>query len=187
VRPFSTEAWRASVVQAIEVARAGGLGELVFTTGGRTERFAMQLLPGVPELAFVQVGDDVALGLTRADRLGVKLVTLVAMVGKLAKVAAGALQTHVSRSRVDLGLLASLAAEAGAGPALTRAIAEANTARHALELADAAQLVDLPIRLCRRAAQVLAEQAGATLATRAVLVGFDGSLRAAWPALPGVA
>jgi hypothetical protein len=70
---------------------------------------------------------------------------------------------------------------------VSQAIAQANTARHALELADAARLEELPRRLCRRAAQTMADQVGPGLATRAVLVGFDGRLRAAYPALSEVA
>ncbi len=184
VRPFSTAAWQASVVQAIDVARAEGLEHLVLTTGGRTERFAMALLPSLPETAFIQVGDDVGLGLRHSARRGAAQVTVVAMVGKLAKMAAGAMQTHVSRSQVDAEMLAALAAECGASPDLAEAIRHANTARHALDLAGAAGLEELPDRICRRAAGALAREAGPALPVRAVFVGFDGAVRAAHPPLP---
>jgi cobalt-precorrin-5B (C1)-methyltransferase len=181
VRPFSTAAWRASVVQAIDVARAAGLPHLVLTTGGRTERFAMALLPALPEAAFVQAGDDVGLGIRHAARRGARVVTVVAMVGKLAKMAAGALQTHVSRSRVDAPFLAELAARCGAHLGVVDAMRAANTARHALELADAGGVAGLPAELCRRAAEALAAAAGPGPWVRAALVDFDGSLRAAHP------
>jgi cobalt-precorrin-5B (C1)-methyltransferase len=183
VRPFSTAAWRASLVQAIDVARAEGLAHLVLTTGGRTERFAMALCPGLPPTAFVQAGDDVGLGARHAARRGARAVTVVAMVGKLAKLAAGALQTHVSRSRVDLGFMAERAADCGAPGEVVAAIARANTARHALELADLAGVAALPGRLCKSAADALAREVGPAVAVRAALVGFDGGLRAAYPAL----
>ena len=187
VRPFSTAAWQASVVQAIDVARAEGLGHLVLTTGGRTERFAMALLPGLPEVAFIQVGDDVGLGLRHAVRCGAAQATVVAMAGKLVKMAAGALQTHASRSAVDTGLLSALAASCGASPELATAIRQANTARHALELADAAGLVELADRICRCAAEALIREAGTALGVRTVFVGFDGALRASHPPLPEAA
>jgi cobalt-precorrin-5B (C1)-methyltransferase len=181
VRPFSTAAWQVSVTQAIDVARAAGQPHLVLTTGGRTERFAMALLPGLPEQAFIQVGDDVGLGLRHAAQRGTARATVVAMVGKLAKMAAGATQTHVSRSRVDAAVLGEVAAASGAGPALAAEIARANTARHALELADAAGLDGFAPRLCRRAAEALAREAGAAMQVRAVLVDFEGTARAAFP------
>ncbi|HZZ85907.1 MAG TPA: cobalt-precorrin-5B (C(1))-methyltransferase [Anaeromyxobacteraceae bacterium] len=184
VRPFSTAAWRVSVVQAIDVALAAGLTHLALTTGGRTERFAMALLPELAEPAFIQAGDDVGLGLRHAARGGAARATVVAMVGKLAKMAAGELQTHVSRARVDGALLAELAAAAGAGPALAGEIARANTARHALELADAAALAGFAPRLCRRAAEALQREAGPRLPVRAVLVDFEGAPRATFPLLP---
>lgn len=183
VRPFSTAAWRASLVQAIDVARAEGIAHLVLTTGGRTERFAMALWPGLPATAFVQAGDDVGLGARHAARRGARAVTVVAMVGKLAKLAAGALQTHVSRSSVDLGFMAERAVDCGAPGEVVAAIARANTARHALELAELAGVAALPARLCRSAADALAREVGPGVAVRAALVGFDGALRAAYPAL----
>ena len=51
VRPYSTAAFRASVVQAIDVAIHQGQRHLVFTTGGRTEKFAMRTLPELDESA----------------------------------------------------------------------------------------------------------------------------------------
>jgi len=153
----------------------------VLTTGGRTERFAMALLPDLPEQAFIQAGDDVGLGLHHAARRGAARATVVAMVGKLAKMAAGELQTHVSRSRVDAALLAQLAGAAGAAPAIVGEVARANTARHALELADAAGLSEFAPRLCRLAAEALARSAGSALPVRAVLVDFEGAPRAAFP------
>ena len=52
VKPYSTAAWRASVVQGIQVAATLDHGVVALTTGGRTETFAMQTLraerPGLP-------------------------------------------------------------------------------------------------------------------------------------------
>jgi cobalamin biosynthesis protein CbiD len=59
VRPYSTAAFRASVVQAVDVAAKQGQTSGVFTTGGRTEKFAMRQLPELDESCFVQMGDFV--------------------------------------------------------------------------------------------------------------------------------
>lgn len=57
VRPYSTAAFKASVMQEIDVAAAGGLRELVLTIGGKSEQYAIPLYPQLPEQAFIQVGD----------------------------------------------------------------------------------------------------------------------------------
>lgn len=183
VRPFSTAAWRASVLQAIDVARAAELTHLVFTTGGRTEAAAMRLLPALPELAFVQVGDFVGAALRGTRRRGVERVSIVAMVGKLAKMAAGLLQTHASHGEVDLALLAALAEEAGSGQDLRDRVASANTARHALDLCREAGLDRLPALLCRRAVEALSPCAGPAVRLAAVLVDFEGAPLGAHPPL----
>src|SRR6478735_4187606 len=66
VRPFSTASWLASVEQAVSVMAAQGCRTLVLATGGRTERGAMRLLPHLPEVAFVEVGDFTGAALRRA-------------------------------------------------------------------------------------------------------------------------
>ncbi len=45
VRPFSTAAWAASVIQAVNVMGAQGHETFVLSTGGLTEKAAMRLLP----------------------------------------------------------------------------------------------------------------------------------------------
>src|ERR1043165_9126763 len=55
VRPYSTAAFKASVVQAIDVAAERGHRVLVLTTGGKSEAYAMKLLPALSEDAFIQM------------------------------------------------------------------------------------------------------------------------------------
>ncbi|HEX9308665.1 MAG TPA: cobalt-precorrin-5B (C(1))-methyltransferase [Anaeromyxobacter sp.] len=176
VRPFSTVAWEASVASAIDVARSGGLDALVFTTGGRTEAHAMRARPELREQAFVQVGDAIGAALRHAAARGVRRVDLVAMIGKMAKVAGGALQTHASRSEVDLALLAEVAFDLGADGRVRDEVAAANTARHALEIWRREGLATrAAAALCRRAAERCVAHAPSLL-LRAELVGFDGEV-----------
>jgi cobalt-precorrin-5B (C1)-methyltransferase len=172
VRPFSTASWRASVEQAVAVAAAQGVPAIVLCTGGRTERAAMALLPGLPDVSFVEVGDFTGAALRRVMEHGVPRVVFVGMAGKLVKLAAGVLMTHYTRSRVSTGLLAEITRAAGGGDALAAEVAGANTARHAAELWEAAGLLEAAgTELCRRVAGVLArfcaEIAGASGAGRA--------------------
>ncbi|MGH9223529.1 MAG: cobalt-precorrin-5B (C(1))-methyltransferase, partial [Acidimicrobiales bacterium] len=115
VRPFSTAAWRASVVQQVDVAAAQGQCHVVLSTGGRTDAAAQRLLPDLPAVSFVEVGDFTGIALRRAVATGVvDRVTFVGMAGKITKLAAGVLMTHYRRSKVDGRLLEEVAVACGA-------------------------------------------------------------------------
>jgi cobalt-precorrin-5B (C1)-methyltransferase len=176
VRPFSAAAWGASVMRAVDVAQAAGVTDLVLSTGARTEAAAMREHPALPEVAFIQAGDCIGIGLRRAAQRALPRVRLYGMVGKLAKVAAGMMQTHASKGEVDPLLLAGLAAEAGADAALREAIARATTARHALELVEQARLEGFAGAICRRAAERCAQHVGRRLPIEVVMIGFEGEV-----------
>jgi cobalt-precorrin-5B (C1)-methyltransferase len=117
----------------------------------------MALLPGLPEVCFVEVGDFTGAALRRAVQHGVARVVFVGMAGKLTKLAAGVLMTHYTRSRVSTGLLGDITSAAGGDDELAARVTEANTARHAVELwTDAGLLGPAGTELCRRVADVLA-------------------------------
>src|SRR5262249_4943358 len=137
VRPMSTASWRASVVQSIDVAAANSLSHIVLTTGGRSERFASAVFSQLPEMAFVQMGIFTGESLKRAAERGVPRVTICGMIGKIAKLATGQMQTHVAGGGVDLAFLGDLAREVGGDDTLAAAISRANTARHVEELIEA--------------------------------------------------
>jgi cobalt-precorrin-5B (C1)-methyltransferase len=185
VRPFSTASWRASVEQAISVLAAQGEDTVVLCTGGRTELGAMRLLPGLPEVCFVEVGDFTGAALRRAVEQRVSRVVFVGMAGKLTKLAGGVLMTHYTRSKVSLDLLSDITLAAGGTAELAGQVAAANTARHAAELWEMAGLLPPAGReLCDRVAEVLArfgaeaaEGAGAAdaaPAVRVIMVDFTG-------------
>ncbi|HUQ06286.1 MAG TPA: cobalt-precorrin-5B (C(1))-methyltransferase [Kofleriaceae bacterium] len=176
VQPYSTAAWKASVVQEIDVAATAGARTLVLTTGGKSEQYAMALHPELSAHAFVQVGDFIGVGLKQCARRSVGRAVIVGMIGKLSKMAGGRMQTHQAGSDVDLGLLADLAAEAGADAALAGQIRAANTARHVLELTRAAGIGALPSLICARVALAARRHTGGTLEVHALLVDFGGAL-----------
>ena len=133
VRPYSTAAFRASVIQAIDVAANQGQTCVVFTTGGRTEKCAMRAFPDLDEACFVQMGDFVKAAFTTAVKQGMQHIIVGAMVGKLTKIAQGLSVTHAWREEVDRELIAAAAAEVGAPPDLVAEIRAAETARFAAE------------------------------------------------------
>jgi cobalt-precorrin-5B (C1)-methyltransferase len=173
VRPFSTAAWAASVVQAIDVMGAQGLDHFVLSTGGLTERAAMRLLPDLEEVCFIEVGDFTGQAIKRAVKNGLRRGFFVGMAGKLTKLAAGIMMTHWTRSKVDNELLAEITEEAGGDAQLVEDVKGANTARHAYELWRAAHLERAPYLLCGRVAENLCDYAGGDLEMHAIMVDFD--------------
>jgi cobalt-precorrin-5B (C1)-methyltransferase len=173
VRPFSTASWRASVGQAVNVMGAQGHGTFVLSTGGLTEKAAMRLLPDLEEVCFIEVGDFTGHALKQAVKNGLERVFFVGMVGKLAKLAAGVMMTHWTRSKVDNELLAEITAEAGGSLELVEEVKEANTARHAYELWQDARLEKAPHLLCARAAENLSEFVEGKLEVHVIMVDFD--------------
>lgn len=178
VRPMSTASWRASVVQAIDVAAANSLRQIVLTTGGRSERFARDLYPDLPEMAFVQMGIFTGESLKRAVLRGVPTVTICGMIGKVAKLATGQMQTHVAGGGVDVAFLADLARDAGAPASLVESIAGANTGRHVEELVDAAGFSPFYAHVAARAAAACRAHVGGNLDVEAVLFDFAGRVLA---------
>ncbi len=174
VRPFSTAAYRASVVQQVDVAAAGGQAAMVLATGSRSEKAAMRLLPDLDPVCFVEVGDFTGIALRRAAAAGMVRATLVAMVGKITKLAAGVMMTHFHRSKVDNAVLTEAATASGAPLPVVEAATETATARHFFEICLLHQ-TPLPLqRLCRRASEACRAHVGGALDVEVWMVDFDG-------------
>lgn len=174
VTPYSTAAYRASVLQAVDVAATMGREVVVLTTGGRSETYAMTLHPEITEDAFIQVGDFIGVGVRRAANRGISRGLVVGMIGKLSKMAAGKTMTHAKGSKVDTHLLARFAAESGAVDSVVAEVEAANTARHVMEITQQAG-VPLADVVCREASKVLVAHAGGSLPVEVEMVDFDGN------------
>ncbi|MGH9108333.1 MAG: cobalt-precorrin-5B (C(1))-methyltransferase [Acidimicrobiales bacterium] len=175
VRPFSTASYRASVVQQIDVAAAQGERLVVLATGARSEAAGARLYPHLDRVCLVEVGDFTGIALRRCVRAGMEKAVLVAMAGKLAKVAAGTMMTHFHRSDVDVGLLATLALEAGAPSPVVEAATATATARHFFEACVDHGCRGPLLLLCERARAACVAHAGGRLPVEVVLVDYEGS------------
>ncbi|MGE4292044.1 MAG: cobalt-precorrin-5B (C(1))-methyltransferase CbiD [Desulfovibrio sp.] len=134
VRPFSHDAWAASVTQALNVARAEGHDLAVFTTGRKSERLYLDRFPQTPERCLVQAADFFGHACRTAAGLGFRRIGWSLFFGKLVKQAQGFENTHARSAEIDFRLLADWCAQAGATPGLAREAATANTARQVLGL-----------------------------------------------------
>ncbi|MEF3698824.1 cobalt-precorrin-5B (C(1))-methyltransferase CbiD [Desulfolutivibrio sp.] len=151
VKPFSHEAWKGAVREALDVARAMGLDHVGLSTGRRSEKALRRTLPRLPEQAFVQIADFFGYSLEAAGR-GFAAVTLCAYPGKLVKMAMGLGNTHAHLTDTDFAALADWCRQAGIAADVCAAVATANTVRHAFELArDDPAFPGLPRQLVHKA------------------------------------
>ena len=115
VKPFSEEAFIASIRKCVEVALASGTDRIVINSGGKSERFVKALYPTLPQQAFVEYGNYIGETLKiiaalspqpssithQPSALSPLNVTLGVMLGKAVKLAQGHLDTHSKRATMD--------------------------------------------------------------------------------------
>ncbi|KNB73259.1 cobalt-precorrin-5B (C(1))-methyltransferase [Brevibacillus reuszeri] len=174
VVPFSTSAYKASVAQAVNVAKEAGCDHIVLSTGGKSESFGIATYPELTEEAFVEMGDFVGFSLTQCKRKQMKKVTLVGMMGKFSKVAQGVMMVHSKSAPVDFGFLAQMARDAGASQETIDEILGANTASQVGDLmADTPAFFEIMCENCCRAAL---KEVGGGIAVETIIITMKGSL-----------
>jgi cobalt-precorrin-5B (C1)-methyltransferase len=175
VRPFSTAAYRASVVQQVDVAAAQGERTMVLATGSRSETAAQRLCPELPDVCFVEVGDYTGVALRRVATNGMTNAVFVGMAGKITKLAAGVMMTHFHRSKVDGELMAEIARLAKAPAAVVDAATATETARHFFEVCVEHGFAE-PLRLlCHRARAQCEVHVEGVLQVAVVMVDYEGA------------
>lgn len=176
VKPYSTSAFRASVVQGIQVAAKMGYDTVVLTTGGRTEKFTMKELPHLGDACFIQMGDFLRYALDASVKCNIREVVIGGMVGKLAKMAQGETITHAGRSEVDTGLLAGIAETLGASHEVCEAIRNNETARFASEQMATLNLTqEFHDALAQRVISTILSRYPEKFRLRVLVCDFDGN------------
>jgi cobalt-precorrin-5B (C1)-methyltransferase len=164
VVPYSCASWVHSIHRGIDVARAAGLDHIAAATGTTSER-AVQRLYDLPDHALIDMGDFVGGTLKYLRGHPVARLTLAGGFAKMAKLAAGHLDLHSSKSRVEPAALTEILAAAGADGATLTAARASDSAGALLDAAGpwAPALVDT---VARRAREV-------TLATLSGAIAVD--------------
>ena len=158
VIPYSCSSWIHSIYRGIDVARASGLTHIAAATGRTSEDAARKML-GLEETALIDMGDFAGGLLKYLRKNPVERLTLAGGIGKMTKLAQGAMDLHSSKSRVDRKALAAMLASLGAD---AETAAKAEGANTAAEVIETAQSLGLP--LGDLIAQQAREAALATLA-----------------------
>ncbi|MBS9716223.1 cobalt-precorrin-5B (C(1))-methyltransferase [Pseudohalocynthiibacter aestuariivivens] len=112
VRPFSCSAWIASIHRGIDVACATGLTHVAGCTGATSER-VVQDLYGLSDHAMLDMGDFAGGLLKYLRKHPVSHITIGGGIGKLTKLAQGAVDLHSGRSQVDFNALNEMASNIG--------------------------------------------------------------------------
>jgi cobalt-precorrin-5B (C1)-methyltransferase len=176
VVPYSCASWIHSIHRGIDVARAAGLDHIAAATGATSER-AVQRLYDLPDHALIDMGDFAGGTLKYLRSHPVERLTIAGGFAKLAKLAAGHLDLHSARSRVDIPALVGMLSELGA---------DATAAEGARAAAGAAEILaiagDRRDALARVVAALAREVALATLcgktAIEVAIVDRQGSFLA---------
>ena len=178
VKPFSHRAYEETIESALSVARSSGSPTVVLSTGGKSERLAKQILPHLPEEAFVQIADFFAFSVRQAAREGFASIVHSVFFGKAVKMAQGHAYTHAHKVDLDLAPLSRTAGEHGYDEEFRRKLEAANTARHALELLREQRDTAVIRAIARQAAHRSARLTENRLTVRLLLFDYDGALMA---------
>ena len=176
VHPYSTAAFRDSVIQGIRVASNQGQDTVVLTTGGRTEKFVMRELPNLAPACFVQMGDFLKYALDTSAEENMKHVIIGGMVGKLTKMAQGETITHANRNVVNTDLLAELATKIGVPDDVCDDIRKAETARYASERMEELGLInEFYHALANKVIETLSERYPEKFSLKILVCDFEGN------------
>lgn len=166
VRPFSCAAWIASIHRGIDVARAEGQRHVAGCTGSTSEA-TVQALTGLPDYAMLDMGDFVGGVVKYLCKHPVDRLTIGGGIGKLTKLAQGAVDLHSGRSQVDFGQLAGLVGDSR--------VRGANTVLEAYEMVGAPLAEAVAKAALARLGKMLGD---APITPDVVIVGRDGAVLA---------
>ena len=134
VRPYSHDAWQATISQGFSVTAALGIQTVLLATGRRSEQLLFSLYPDLPPTAGIQVADFAAFSLREAALHPCTHIAWGCFPGKLLKLAQGLEWTHAKTARSDIPLLARYCKDAGAPAALCEKVHAIPTAVGAFAL-----------------------------------------------------
>lgn len=109
VKPFSSEAFIASIRREMQVTKALGCKHVIINSGAKSEKFIKQLYPDLPSQAFIHYGNFIGETIKIASDLGFPQLTMGIMIGKAVKLAEGFLDTHSKKVVMNKDFLSSIA------------------------------------------------------------------------------
>lgn len=136
VRPFSSEAFVASIRKEVQVAKAVGCSQLVINSGAKSERYLKTYLAdrSIPQQGFVHYGNFIGATLQIAVEVGFQHIIMGLMLGKAVKLAEGALDTHSKKVIMNRDYLLQVAKKTSCSADILSAIPSLTLARELWQL-----------------------------------------------------
>ncbi len=177
VKPYSHDAYKMSILEALDVACAAKLDQIVFSTGRRSEKLYIKAYPMTPALSMIQAADFFGFACRAAVERGLRQIRWAIFFGKLLKQAQGLENTHASYAALDFELLARHCAEAGLPESLLPAVRSANTAQQVFELTMQHGVLPALLRfLSEQASQAIQNFVTTPLDVSYTVFNFDGAV-----------
>lgn len=116
VKPFSSEAFVASIARQVDIALALGAETLVLGSGAKSEGFLKATFASLPSACFVQYGNFIGQTLEMLSPRNISCIYIGIMLGKAVKLAEGNTDTHSRKVVMNKAFLHQLLDEAQCSP-----------------------------------------------------------------------
>lgn len=134
VKPFSSDAFIASIKREMQVAKALSCRHIVINSGAKSERFIKSRYSDLSPQAFIHYGNFIGETIKIANELDVKRLSLGIMLGKAVKLAEGFLDTHSKKVVMNKSFLKEIAQESNLTEEILNKIDEITMARQLWEI-----------------------------------------------------
>ena len=180
VKPFSSEAFIASIVRQVDVALALGADTVVINSGAKSEKYLKGAFPELPFQSFIQYGNFIGETLEKLSTLSVPKVYMGIMLGKAVKLAEGNMDTHSRKVVMNKEFIHRMATEAGCSEAAHSLIDGLTLARelwNGLSPEDLDRLMLRVVDACYEASSRLVPASELSL----LLIDDEGNIRYTYP------
>lgn len=180
VKPFSSEAFIASIARQTNVALALGADTIVINSGAKSEQYLRAAFADLPSQAFVQYGNFIGETLQKLAEHDVPKIYMGIMLGKAVKLAEGNMDTHSKKVVMNRTFLHTVAEASGCSPRAHALIDQITLARElwaGLEPNDLDRLMRHIVEACFVASKQLVPESELCV----LLIDDEGSIRYVYP------
>lgn len=175
VRPFSSDAFMASIRREMQVAKALGCEHVIINSGAKSERFVKQQYPDLLPQAFIHYGNFIGETIKAASELGFSHITMGIMIGKAVKLAEGSLDTHSKKVVMNKDYLIHIAQKASCSEETIKNIRNITMARQLWDIIPATETAffSLIVEKCHQVCKPLFPEGTLTI----LLIDESGNIK----------
>lgn len=176
VKPFSLDAFIASIVRQADVALALGADTIVINSGAKSEKYLKAAHPELPPQCFVQYGNFIGETLEKLASANIPHIIMGIMLGKAVKLAEGNMDTHSKKVTMNKQFLHDIATQLACTDATHEVIERITLARELwTELApsESEKLLMYITQTCHKVSQKICPNSKLTV----LLIDDEGNIR----------